>query len=95
MTEGYEEGERAYLVQKAELAEARAARSEAAAANFRTEAAGIIAAMDQLQMRWAAVRSLVAEQTEDKGLWFVARTAAEGYLQQELRRLHSAVEEGV
>lgn len=36
--------------------------------------------------------SLVDEQAEDEGLWFVAETAPEAYLQQELRRLHQAVE---
>jgi hypothetical protein len=36
---------------------------------------------------------IVNEQAEDEGLWFVAETAAEAYLQQELRRLHAAVEE--
>lgn len=36
---------------------------------------------------------LVEEQAEDEGLWFVARTAPEDYLQQALRRLHKAVEE--
>lgn len=40
-----------------------------------------------------SVRSLVDEQAEDEGLWFVAETAAEAYLQQELRRLHAAVEQ--
>jgi len=35
---------------------------------------------------------LVNEQAEDEGLWFIARTAPEAYLQQELRRLHAAVE---
>lgn len=39
-----------------------------------------------------AVRKLVAKQAEDTGLWFVAATAPEAYLQQELRRLHAAVE---
>jgi hypothetical protein len=39
-----------------------------------------------------AVRTLVAEQAENEGLWFQARTAPEAYLQQELRRLHTAVE---
>lgn len=38
------------------------------------------------------LRALVNEQAEDEGLWFVARTAPEAYLQQELRRLHAAVE---
>lgn len=37
-------------------------------------------------------REIVDEQAEDEGLWFVARTAPEAYLQQELRRLHAAVE---
>ena len=32
------------------------------------------------------------EQAEDEGLWFVAKTAPEAYLQQALRRLHAAVE---
>lgn len=36
--------------------------------------------------------AVVLEQAEDEGLWFVARTSAEAYLQQELRRLHAAVE---
>lgn len=35
---------------------------------------------------------LVDRQAEDEGLWFVAETAPEAYLQQELRRLHAAVE---
>ena len=35
---------------------------------------------------------LVNEQAEDEGLWFVAVTAPEAYLQQELRRLHAAIE---
>jgi hypothetical protein len=38
------------------------------------------------------VAALVARQAEDDGLWFVAQTAAEAYLQQELRRLHAAIE---
>jgi hypothetical protein len=38
-------------------------------------------------------RDLVDEQAEDEGLWFVAQTAPEAYLQQELRRLHAAIEE--
>lgn len=36
--------------------------------------------------------AIVAEQAEDEGLWFIARTAPEAYLQQELRRLHAALE---
>ena len=36
-----------------------------------------------------AVRELVEQQANDEGLWFVAHTAPEAYLQQELRKLHS------
>lgn len=35
---------------------------------------------------------LVHKQAEDDGLWFIARTAPEAYLQQELRKLHGAIE---
>jgi len=35
---------------------------------------------------------LVGVQALDDGLWFEAATAPEAYLQQELRRLHAAVE---
>ncbi len=42
--------------------------------------------------RLRVAQKLVAAQAEDEGLWFVAQTAAEGYLQQELRRLHAAIE---
>lgn len=45
-----------------------------------------------LRTRLARLRALVDEQAEDDGLWFIARTAPEAYLQQELRRLHAAVE---
>lgn len=38
------------------------------------------------------IRDVVKEQIEDEGLWFRARTAPEAYLQQELRRLHCALE---
>jgi len=33
------------------------------------------------------------ENAEDEGLWFIARTAPEAYLQQELRKLHSAIDD--
>lgn len=39
-----------------------------------------------------AAQACVNEQAEDEGLWFVAETAPEAYLQQELRRLHSVIE---
>lgn len=38
------------------------------------------------------VQALVDEQAEDEGLWFEAETAAEAYLQQELRCLHRVIE---
>lgn len=34
-------------------------------------------------------------QAEDAGLWFVAKTAPEAYLQQELRRIHAVIEKYV
>jgi hypothetical protein len=43
--------------------------------------------------RETRLRALVNSQAEDAGLWFEARTAPEAYLQQELRRLHAAIEE--
>ncbi len=39
-----------------------------------------------------ALRLLVNAQASDEGLWFKAETAPEAYLQQELRRLHAAIE---
>ena len=36
--------------------------------------------------------ALVQQQAEDEGLWFIAATAPEAYLQQALRELHAAVE---
>lgn len=35
---------------------------------------------------------LVDKQANDKGLWFIHVTASEAYLQQELRKLHAAIE---
>ena len=34
----------------------------------------------------------VNKQAEDEGLWFIAETASEGYLQQGLRKLHGLIE---
>jgi len=39
------------------------------------------------------LKSIVAEQAEDEGLWFIAVYATEAYLQQALRDLHRAIEE--
>lgn len=38
------------------------------------------------------ILAVVDEQADDEGLWFLAVTAPEAYLQQELRRLHAAIE---
>jgi len=43
----------------------------------------------------ARIKALVDEQAEDEGLWFIAQTAPEAYLQQELRALHALIEEVV
>ncbi len=41
------------------------------------------------------IQAVVNEQANDECLWFVAQTAPEAYLQQELRRLHRVIEEGL
>lgn len=38
------------------------------------------------------LQDLVNEQAEDEGLWFIAATVSEAYLQQALRRLHDVIE---
>lgn len=38
------------------------------------------------------LQAIVDEQAGDEGVWFEAATAPEAYLQQELRRLHAAIE---
>lgn len=43
--------------------------------------------------RLEKARELVAQQANDRGLWFLSLTAPEAYLQQELRRLHAVIEE--
>jgi len=45
-----------------------------------------------LEAQLAEARELVNKQSEDEGLWCIAETAFEEYLQQELRRLHAAIE---
>lgn len=40
----------------------------------------------------SSLRGIVNAQAEDEGLWFQAQYASEAYLQQELRRLHAAIE---
>ena len=38
------------------------------------------------------IHALVSEQAKDEGLWFIAETAPEGYLQKHLRNLHALVD---
>jgi len=45
-----------------------------------------------LKARLAEARRVCDEQANDEGLWFVAVTVTEDYLQAALRRLHAAVE---
>jgi hypothetical protein len=40
----------------------------------------------------AALAKAVGAQAEDKGLWFLTRSASEAYLQQELRKIHALIE---
>lgn len=46
-----------------------------------------------LEQRLSGINFLVQKQAKDEGLWFVAKTAPEAYLQQELRRLHKRIED--
>ena len=46
----------------------------------------------ELEALMKQLRTITDRQAEDEGLWFEAVTAPEAYLQQELRKLHSAVE---
>jgi hypothetical protein len=46
-------------------------------------------------IRLESLQQVVAKQALDEGLWFNAQTAAEAYLQQELRRLHEMIELGL
>jgi hypothetical protein len=49
-------------------------------------------ALSDLLKRDTTIRMLVTRQADDDGLWFSAQTAAEAYLQQEMRRLHAVIE---
>lgn len=40
----------------------------------------------------ARLKQIVSEQANDEALWFVAHYATEAYAQQELRKLHAAIE---
>ena len=56
--------------------------------------AELSAEIDRLKSVLMAARSEALSQAEDEGLWFVAETAPESYLQEALRRLHRAVDGG-
>jgi hypothetical protein len=45
-----------------------------------------------LEEAQAKIRAMIDAMAEDDGLWFVAETAAEAYLQQELRKLCALIE---
>ncbi len=51
------------------------------------------AAFHRIAFKLGKIRDFADEQAEDEGLWFEAQSAAEAYLQQELRRLHKVIEE--
>lgn len=57
----------------------------------------VIARLDWLMGRLTAIQAIVDEQAEDEGLWTLPfdglQPIMEAYLQQELRRLHAAVED--
>ena len=46
----------------------------------------------ELRIKLKIIQDKVNSQAEDEGLWFVARTAPEEYLQQGLRELHRVIE---
>ena len=51
-----------------------------------------IAQLEAENERLTEAKEVIKVQAEDEGLWFLAKTAPEGYLQQELRRLHAIIE---
>lgn len=57
------------------------------------ELAAVLQPHDKLvEPCWDQILGVVAYQAEDEGLWFVAQSASEAYLQQSLRLLHSTIE---
>ena len=46
----------------------------------------------ELKKRFDAAFALVQIQAKDQGIWFVAQTAPEAYLQDQLRSLHEIIE---
>jgi len=58
----------------------------------RAELAALRSTVAALRGERERLRAIVDVQAEDPGLWFIDGTAPEAYLQQELRKLHSAIE---
>lgn len=48
-----------------------------------------------IKEKWKQIKELAEKQANDRGLWFIAKTAPEAYLQQELRKLHALIEEDI
>jgi hypothetical protein len=49
-------------------------------------------AVAALRRKQTSIQNVVNRQAEDLGLWFLAETVPEGYVQQELRALHRVIE---
>ena len=62
------------------------------AAKFGGHYAEAATEIKRLQAQNELLEELVATQAADEGLWFIAETAPEAYLQASLRKLHEAVE---
>ncbi len=73
--------------------EKRLAESSKLKQGYYNEAAKGWEKFRELEKHEAKLRVLVNKQAENDGLWFQAQTAPEAYLQQELRKLHKALEE--
>jgi hypothetical protein len=73
-------------------AEAEVERLRAARVEQNDEYLALQQEYEHLRRGLAGVRQLVDQQADDAGLWFFAQTPTEAYVQQELRKLHAAVE---
>jgi len=79
-----------------ELKHIRQTEVAAADAFYQDTAAELVethAALEASEAKVARLAEAVNKQAEDEGLWFIAETAAEAYLQQELRKLHTLIED--
>ena len=66
--------------------------STAIAAVWKEGDAHLIAKAPEMAEHIRDLQALTDSQAEDEGLWFIAKTAPEAYLQQELRKLHAVIE---